>query len=114
MTTQISERLTPAQIEQRLEEIEQDLASRQNEYEEVSEQLVRCQRDWERRFAMARIVATGKDADSRKAAAFVAAAEPDDLYERLTDCEARHNALKVVVGVLEKRSVIGMSLLKRA
>jgi hypothetical protein len=106
--------LTPAQIEQRLQDIEQDMGLRANEYEQAAEDVARCLRAWEKRFAFARVKATGSDADARKAAAFVAAFEPDDLFERLSDAEGRHNAQKVAMRTLENRATIGMALLKSA
>lgn len=106
--------LTPGQIEQRLQEIEEDMGHRANEYEQAAEDVARCHRDWEKRFAFARVRSTGSDADARKAAAFVAAYEPDDLFARMSDAEARHDAQKVAVRILENRATIGMALLKSA
>jgi hypothetical protein len=102
----------PGAVMARLAAIEEDLATRQGEYEEAAGERARLIRDWEKRLAMARPQVKGSDADARKAAALVMAAEQDDLYERLTDAESRFEALKAVSRVLETRSAIGMSILK--
>lgn len=102
----------PAAVMARLAEIENDLAERQNRYEQAAGDKARMIRDWDKRLAIARKTAKGNDADARKAAALVAAIEQDDLYERLKEAEGEYEASKVVVGVLDKRSAIGMSILK--
>jgi hypothetical protein len=56
--------------------------------------------------------AKGGDANARKQAALVIAADQDELYERLTDAESAYAALHAVVKVLEVRATIGMSILR--
>ena len=102
----------PHAVMGRLSDIENDLAMRQNEYEQVADARARLIRDWEKRLAIHGRTAKGGSADVRKANALSAAIEQDDLYERLSDAEARYDALKVVNKVLETRSVIGMSILR--
>lgn len=97
--------LSPAQIMQRLEDIEADLAERQNEYAEVSEAWTRSKRDKEKAWADAYMGASGQVTD-RKAAAIQASAEVG-----LED-EAKYVGLKGVVEVLNTRAMIGMGLLK--
>lgn len=103
---------SPGQVIARLDEIERDLAERQNDYERAADEKARLSRDWEKRFAICMKKVTGPNEAARKAHAFVAAVEQDDLFERLTDAEARYDALRVVVKVLEDRSTIGMSILR--
>jgi len=106
--------LTPAQLIERLEAIEQDMGDRQNEYETAAEDRARRVRDWDRRLALHMKKASGSNADARKANGFVAAVEQDngELYEDLKDAEARFDALRVVMRTLETRATIGQSLLR--
>lgn len=105
---------TPQTVVTRLDQIERDLAERQNPYEQAADDRARTIRDWEKRLAECQKRAPGTNSEARKAAALVMAIELDggDLYTRLTDAEARYDALRVVVRVLEARSVIGMSILR--
>lgn len=101
-----------AQIMDRLGAIEEDLAGRQNEFEQAAGDRARLIRDWERRVAIARRTAKGNDADARKAAALVMAIDQDDLYERLSEAEGQFDALRAVTRVLETRASIGQSILR--
>lgn len=102
----------PAAVMARLAAIENDLATRQNPYEQAASDRARLTRDWEKRIASHRITAKGNDSDARRAAALGAAIAQDDLYERLMDAEARFESLKVVTRLLETRATIGMSILR--
>jgi hypothetical protein len=104
--------MDPAQIMERLGAIEEDLAGRQNEFEQAAGDRARLIRDWERRVAIARRTAKGNDADARKAAALVMAIDQDDLYERLSEAEGQFDALRAVTRVLETRASIGQSILR--
>ncbi len=99
--------LTPAQIEQRLEEIGQDLAHRQNAYGSAAERWHRALRDREHKHAVAFMSADGNTTERREAAkretAMIGMAE-----------EAEYEGLRAVVKVLETRAMIGMALLKSA
>lgn len=97
--------LTPAQIMQRLEDIEKDLGERQNEYQQAAEDWTRENRTKEKTWAEAYMKASGQVTD-RKAAAILASAHIGE------EAEARFVALKAAVNVLETRSMIGQSLLK--
>lgn len=96
----------------RLEEIEKDLAERQNRYETAAGERARLIRDWEKRLAIHGKTAKGTSADVRKATAQAAAMEQDDLFDRLSDAENRYDALRVAVKVLEVRATIGQSILR--
>lgn len=98
--------LSPAQIIERLEGIEQDLATRQNEYSTAAEAWSRKKRDKELAWARAYMNATGKEVTTRKAAAKLES-ENVGLEE-----EAKYEGLKAVMDVLQTRSMIGMGLLK--
>lgn len=102
----------PAAVMARLSEIEADLGNRQNDLEQAAGDRARLIRDWERRLAISTATAKGGDANARKQAALVMAAEQDDLYERLRDAEGAYAALYAVVRVLDTRATIGMALLK--
>lgn len=102
----------PAVLIGRLEAIEQDMASRQNEYGQAADDRARAVRDWDKRLAIHQKIAKGPNSETRKAVALAAAIEVDDLYERLKDAEARYDSLKVVMRTLETRATIGQSLLK--
>lgn len=99
--------MTPAEIMLRLEEIERDLADRQNEYETVADEWMRRKRDKELAWARAYTLASAaKNVTDRKAAAI----EASELIG--VDAEARYTALRGVVEVLTTRATIGQSLLK--
>lgn len=108
----MSDHSTPHAIHARLTAVENDLATRMNNYESAASDRARLTRDWEKRLAICQTRAQGPNADSRKAKALVAAIEQDDLYDRLKDAEGRYEALRVVTRVLEARSTIGMSVLR--
>jgi hypothetical protein len=102
----------PGDVMARLADIEQDLATRQNDLEEAAGARARLVRDWEKRLAIATATAKGGDANARKQAALVIAADQDELYESLTEAESAYAALHAVVKVLEVRATIGMSILR--
>jgi hypothetical protein len=97
--------LTPAQIIERLEAIEQDLADRQPEFEDAAGAWTRAKRDKELAWATAYTEASG-EVTTRKAAAIKASEHIG------REAEARYTALSKVCGVLETRAMIGMALLK--
>lgn len=99
-------------VPERLQAIEDDLATRQGPYEDAARDRAALIRDWEKRLAIHSRTAKGSSADVRKANALAAAIEQDDLFERLSDAEARYDALRVVVKVLEVRATIGQSILR--
>lgn len=95
----------PAAVMARLEEIEHDLAARQNELEAAALAWFRAKRDREQARAVAFLEAEGT------------VAERNALAERDTallgaDSEAAYEALRAVCRVLEARASIGMALLK--
>lgn len=101
--------LSPAQIMERLEGIERDLAIRQNEYEQVAENWTRAKREKELAWARGYTLASGggaKNVTDKKAAAI----EASELIG--LDDEARYVGLKGVIDVMQTRSMIGMALLK--
>lgn len=102
----------PGAVLARLAAIENDLAERQNEYEEAAGDKTNLIRDWERRLAISTATAKGGDANARKQAALVMASAQDDLYDRLRDAESRYAALHAAVRVLETRATVGMAILK--
>jgi hypothetical protein len=102
----------PQTVAGRLEEIERDLAERQNQYETAARDKARLVRDWDYRFALCMARASGSNEATRKAHALIAAIEQDDLYERLKDAEARFESLRAVIGTLEKRLMIGLGILR--
>lgn len=97
--------LSPAQIMQRLEDIEADLGNRQNDLAQAAENWTRQNREKEKAWAEAYLKADGQVTD-RKAAAIQASC---DIGQ---DDEACYVALKAAVAVLETRATIGMALLK--
>ncbi len=102
----------PGAVIHTLSSIDADLGERMNDYEAAAGDRARLTRDWEKRLAVHGRRAAGSSQDIRKATALVAAIEQDDLYERLTDAEARYEALRVVVRVLETRASLGQSVLR--
>lgn len=102
----------PGAVMERLAEIDVDLGERQNEYEDAAGARARLIRDWEKRLARATAGAKGGDANARKQAALVMAAEQDDLYDRLTTAESEYAACHAAIRVLETRASIGQSILR--
>lgn len=100
--------LTPAQIEQRLQELEQDLGDRQNAYANASEKWHRALREREYQHALAFMQASGSTVTERKEQARVATA-----LLGITE-EAEYEGLRAAVKVMETRAMIGMALLKSA
>jgi hypothetical protein len=96
---------TPQQIQAKLEDIEQDLAARQNLLERSAMAWYRKKRDREAAWARAYISADGP-AHVRKAEADLSVATVG-VQE-----EAEWEALRAVVRTLETRATIGMALLK--
>ena len=99
--------LTPAQIEQRLQELEQDLGNRQNLYAEAAEKWHRILREREYQHAVEFMKAKGNTTERREAAkaqtALIGVAE-----------EAEFEGLRAAIKVMETRAMIGMALLKSA
>ncbi len=96
---------SPAAVQARLEEIEGDLASRQNELEAAALDWFKAKRDREKEHARIFIATTGTVAE-RKAAADKKTADMG------RDAEAAYEAQKAVVRVLDTRAAIGMAILK--
>lgn len=105
--------MDPATVMDRLWSIEEELGTKQPWYEEAADTLVRVKREWDKRMAQALVVADGSSKDQRESQALLAiVAAEDDLYERLTDAEAKHNALRAVTASLSARASIGQSILR--
>jgi cell division protein FtsB len=104
--------LSPVQIMERLEAIEHDLETRQEEYEQAAEDRHKLVRDFEMRIARGSLAAHGSTATEKKWRAMETVAVNDDLYTRLTEAEGKYEGLKAVVRVLEQRASIGQSLLR--
>lgn len=102
----------PGAVQDRLADIEDDMATRQSQYEQAADDRARLTRDWDKRLAIHMRTAKGPNADMRKASGLATAIEQDDLYERLKDAEARFDSLRVVMKTLEVRATIGMSILR--
>lgn len=96
---------TPQAVQARLEDIERDLAARQNALEAAALGWYRIKRDREHNWARAYVTANGP-AHVRKAEADLAVATVGVAEE------AEYEALKAVVRVLETRASIGQSLLR--
>src|SRR4051812_10078470 len=93
-----------AQIEERLDEIERDMAERQLEYEEAAAAYHRLTREFDLRVARVKRQTKASTETAKKDAALDAIAAADDgLYARYTDAEARYHALKAAISTLDKR-----------
>jgi hypothetical protein len=109
------ERLTYDQVLGRLESIEQDLADRQQGYENAAREFHRYTRDYELRIAQVSLGTNASTATEKKWRALDAiAAADDDLYEDLKNAEGIYEGCKAAVRVLEQRASISQSLLKAA
>lgn len=99
--------LTPAQIEQRLEDIERDLGNRQNLYAEAAEKWHRVLRDREHKHAVEFMKATGQITERKEQA------KQQTALIGMTE-EAEYEGLRAAIKVMETRAMIGMALLKSA
>jgi hypothetical protein len=102
--------LTPAQIIERLESIEQDLSDRQSKGETAAENFYRAKRDYELAYATAFMQAKGSPTE-RKAAA-TKALERDPAHFALMENEGAYEGWKAATRTLETRASIGQSLLR--
>jgi len=96
---------TPAAVLERLGEIENDLAIRQNVLEQAAMQWYTAKRDREKSRAEVFLRTDGTVAE-RNATADLATAQHG------AQAEAEYESLKAVVRVLETRASIGQSILK--
>lgn len=97
----------PAAIMHRLEQIERDLASRQNAYESAAGRWYEAQREIGRLRARALLTSDAKSVTEKKAEGELAAYDVEGAA-----AEAEYESLKAVIRVLEQRAMIGMALLK--
>lgn len=95
----------PAAVQDRLAEIEHDLAIRQNALEAAAMTWYRVKREREKQRALAFLQAEGTVAERNAVADSTIAAEG-------ATAEAEYEALKAVVRTLETRANIGMAILK--
>ena len=95
----------PGIVLKRLEEIDAELAERQNKYEQAAWNWFRAKRDRERARAEAFLTAQGSVAERN------AHADAETALQGL-DAEARYEALKAVIRVLETRASIAQSVLR--
>lgn len=97
----------PQAIQQRLEDIEQDLANRQLAYEAAARTWFAAQREIGRAKAVALLGSDASSVTEKKAHGDLAAYDVEGAAS-----EAEYEALRAVVKVLETRATIGMALLK--
>lgn len=101
----MSDLSTPHAVQARLQEIEADLATRQNDLEQAALDWFRAKRDKEAEWAQAFLDAEGS-VEARKATATLAVVDVGK------NDEASYEALRAVVRVLDTRAAIGMAILK--
>jgi hypothetical protein len=95
----------PGLVLRRLEEIEHDLATRQNVYEAAALAWFRAKRDKERARAIEFMKATGTVAERN------AVADRETALMGV-EAEAEYEALRAVIRVLETRASVAQSVLK--
>jgi hypothetical protein len=98
----------PAAVQERLEAIEADLAIAQNELEDVAMEHFTAKRNKEKARATRFIEANDGE---RSVAERTAIAERDTALDGV-EAEARYEALRSKVRVLDTRAAIGMSILR--
>lgn len=102
--------LTPQQIIERLEGIEQDVWHRQLKGEQAAENYHHAKRDYELAFAEAYVSIDGGPMDKKvRATALLADKE---CYFKLKENEAAYEGWRAAMRTLELRATIGQSLLK--
>lgn len=100
--------LEPAEIEQRLQDLERDLGDRQNAYASAAEKSSRVCRKREHQHAVEFMKASGGTVTERKEQA----REQTSLIG--IHEEAEYEGLRAAIKVMETRSMILMSLLRSA
>lgn len=98
----------PGIVVNRLAEIENDLALRQNELEAAASDFAYRKRDFEREYASAFLSLTDGSIEEKKQRARLAV-EGDLPYAH---AQGKYEGLKAVVRVLEARASIGQSILR--
>lgn len=103
----------PAAILRTLQEIEEDLANRQNDFSKAAGDRARLEREVEYAEAVAyqRAKVTGGNTTDARAAAKAAVGNSQE-WKDLTAAESTYDACKAAIGVMETRVSIGQSLLK--
>ena len=99
--------LTPAQIEERLQDIERDLAIRGPAYENAAEKWYRVLRDREHKHATEFMKADGNTTERREKA------KQETALIGMVE-EAEYEGLRAAIKVMETRAMIGMALLRSA
>jgi hypothetical protein len=108
-------RLSYDAILERLEAIENDLATRQAGFERAARDVHKLERDYKLREARTALVTKGATMTEKKWRTIDAiAASGDGLYEALTLAEGDYEGYKAAIDVLKTRASIGQSLLRQA
>lgn len=95
----------PGNVMARLEDIEADLAVRQNAFESAARKWFAMQGDLRKDWASAFLTADGNTTEKRAAA-------DKQMAGRGGAEQAEYEAMRAVVKVLEVRATVGMSILK--
>lgn len=103
--------LSYAQVRDRLDEIDNDLADRMPNYEAACSNYFRAKRDYEAAYAREYVQAEGKNSEERKSRALLALM-PSPEYKALIVAEADYEGGKAAMRTLETRASIGQSLLR--
>jgi len=98
--------VNPQQLIERLEQVDQDLAERQNQVEDLAVRWFRAKRDREKAYAIAFLSADGT-AGERDAHAKLAAHTVDD-----GSIEGEWEGAKAAVRALETRASVGQTLVR--
>jgi hypothetical protein len=102
---------SPAQVIQRLEEIDADLANRQNDFETAASAYYHAKRHWEKSMAEAYVNAQGSNQKERESRAILAEWKANS-YRQFVLAEAEYEGHKAAIRTLETRASIGQSLLR--
>jgi multidrug resistance efflux pump len=102
--------LTVQQIQQRLEQIEQDVFDRQAKGESAAEAFHKAKRDYELEYAKKFMNADGTVTERKLKATRAMDNEP--AYTELMECEGAYEGWRAAMRTLELRASIGQSLLK--
>lgn len=97
----------PAGVMQELRDIEQDLARRQNGYETAARAWFSAKPQIERERVKAMLSADANSVAEKRAAGELAALSAEGV-----EFQAEYESLRAVIGVLESRATICMSILK--
>ena len=103
---------SPQQVMARLDDLESEMATAQNELEDAAMTYFKLKHEWNRRMAIALRKAEGANAGVRESNALIEVTTDDVFYMNFVAAEATYEALKLSQRSRADRASIGQSILR--